>query len=108
MTQPNCLFCGNPADHKCGDAHDCGGCCGVRGLLAAESPHAYKWVEQVVAAHIHTLEEENGRLREVLEKCGLHAPDCHAKLDQDEWVGCDCGLDDALAPPAPATGEMEP
>ena len=45
MNQPNCLFCGKPADHKCGDAYDCGACCSMRGLLAHDSPLVYKWLE---------------------------------------------------------------
>ena len=48
MNQPNCLFCGKPADHKCGDAYDCGACCSMRGLLAHDSPLVYKWLENMI------------------------------------------------------------
>src|ERR1035438_5447900 len=48
MNQPNCLFCGKPADHKCCDAYDCGACCSMRGLLAHDSPLVYKWLENMI------------------------------------------------------------
>ena len=54
--KPVCLFCGKLADHKCGDDNDCGGCCAVRGGLAATDKTAYKWIEDVVRPRIAALQ----------------------------------------------------
>jgi len=52
-----CLFCGEPADHKCGDDHDCGNCCGMRGGLAHQDARTYKWLHDIVRPHLKKLKD---------------------------------------------------
>lgn len=63
-----CLFCGKQADHKCGDDDDCGNCCAMRGGLAHDDPHAYKWLEEFVRPHIKRLKDMSAAQSQQIEE----------------------------------------
>jgi hypothetical protein len=44
-----CQFCLGEPDHKCGDGHACGTCCGMLGELTGTP--AYAWVDGIIAKH---------------------------------------------------------
>ena len=60
-----CLFCGEPADHKCGDDRDCGNCCAMRGGLAHQDEQTYKWLHDIVRPHLKRLKEATSQTADI-------------------------------------------
>lgn len=50
-----CLFCGEPADHDCGNDYDCGNCCAARGNIAHLDKQSYDWLHDYVRPHLKRL-----------------------------------------------------
>lgn len=48
-----CTFCGEHADHKCGQGHACGRCCSLFGTTAGEPAH--DWIANVVEPQLRML-----------------------------------------------------